>query len=379
MPEGGRMDAIQQIFQQHYEPYRSGKRLPLHQVKAARNIARCRTGFFGVRLERCPEGHEQNFRFNACHHRCCPQCNALPRQRWLDSALPRLLPVGHRQIVFTIAHELLPLYRYNQSLMINLLFQTVAWVLKRFLSDPKWLGGEAGITLAYHSWGRNLNLHPHIHALVTEGGVDSSGRWQTPCQKSFLPARAMMYSFRGRYISALRKAMRASELVLPEDMSNHEFYQLLNQSYHKRWHVQVESGYAHGVGLIKYLSRYLRGGPIQSRQLRVAGDAINFRYKDHRTGNRKTTRIEPKELIRRVLRHVPPANQPMVRHYGLYSNRASKHREIARRELKRRSGDLVPEQKIGPDRSTTAWLKKVGYCATCGQSLEVTVKRVFGV
>jgi len=369
------MDAIQQVFQQDYESYRAGKRLAIHQVKAARNIARCRTGFFGVRLERCPEDHETTFRFNACHHRSCPQCNALPRQRWLESTLPRLLPVAHRQVVFTIAHELLPLYQHNTALLIQVLFESVAWVLQRHLSDPKRLGATAGFILAYHSWGRNLSLHPHIHALISEGGINDQGKWIQAKTASFLPARAMMHSFRGRMISTLKERLREGALILPEGMNELSVKSLFAASYKKPWNVHVEKQYAHGAGLVKYLARYLRGGPVHSNQIRVKDAQVKLRYKDHRTGHRQSLLIDRSEFIRRLLTHVPPAHQPMVRHYGLYSNRLRKERELAQRQLNADTGNAMIQQHAP---KPPEWLQKKGHCQTCGQRLEVTVMRTDG-
>lgn len=369
------MDAIQQVFQQDYESYRAGKRLAIHQVKAARNIARCRTGFFGVRLERCPQDHETTFRFNACHHRSCPQCNALPRQRWLESTLPRLLPVAHRQVVFTIAHELLPLYHQNTALLIQLLFDCTAWVLQRHLSNPKRLGATAGFILAYHSWGRNLSLHPHIHALISEGGLNDDGAWIQAKTASFLPARAMMHSFRGRMVSKLGQHLREGTLVLPEGMNEATARSLFTASYKKSWHVRVEKQYAHGAGLVKYLARYLRGGPVRSNQIRLKDTQIKLHYKDHRTGSRQSLCLDRSEFIRRLLTHVPPAHQPMVRHYGLYSNRLRKERELAQRQLTANAENTITEQHIS---KPPEWLQQKGRCQTCGQRLEVTLMRTDG-
>ncbi len=328
------MDAIQRVFQEGYDECCAEGGFGLHQIKAARNIQRCRTGFFGVRLEQCPQGHEQIFRFNACHHRSCPQCNALPRQRWLDQVLPRLLPVSHRQIVFTISHDLLPLYRWNEKILINLLFECVAWTLKRYLFQPNRLGAEAGFVLAYHSWGRSLSLHPHIHALVTEGGMDTEGRWVAAKTASFLPAVAMMHSFRGRLLGKLGRLLKNEEIQLPPGMEKAEAYQLLRESGRKKWQVKVEKGYRHGEGLIKYLGRYLRGGPIKSHQIRQDGKGIALSYKDHRTKRRGYLRLSRSGLIRRLLTHVPPSHQPMVRHYGLYGNRRRAALEKVRRTLR---------------------------------------------
>lgn len=369
------MDTIQQLFQSDYARYRQQYRPGLHQIKAARNIQKCRTGFFGVRLEQCPHHHESTFRFNACHHRSCPQCNALPRQQWLDKTLTRLLPVPHRQVVFTIAHELLPLYRLNTALMINRLFECSAWTLKRFLQDPKRLNAEAGFILAYHSWGRNLSLHPHIHALITEGGRSVSGDWVSPKTKTQLPAKAMMQCFRGRFISRLRVLFRQGDLTLPSDKEGRVFYTLLESAYKKPWNVKVEPPYPHGRGLIQYLGRYLRGGPVRTGQVRVHGHTVRFSYKDHRSGSRKRMEMESSHFIARLLRHVPPANLPMIRHYGLYGNRRRQQLTELRTRI---SVSINPRAQLEHrvDCCPPIWLLLKGSCRTCGEKLMVRVFRV---
>ena len=132
----------------------------------------------------------------------------MPRARWIEKYQSKILNCRHRQVVFTVPHELNSLWLYNKKALCNLLFQSASKTLKTFMLDSKWLGATGGYSLILHTWGRNLSLHPHIHAVITEGGMDCAGNWIEPKHKDFLPAVAMMHKFRGACIGGIRKLLR---------------------------------------------------------------------------------------------------------------------------------------------------------------------------
>jgi hypothetical protein len=274
-------------------------------------------------------------------------------------------------------HALLPLYRWNREALNQLLFQSAWHTLQQFSADTRYLGAKPGAILALHTWGRNLSLHPHIHALMTEGGLDADGRWVTPSRRILFPIKAVIASYRGKMISGLRRLYRQGNLRLPPDMDRRSLNRLLDASYRKDWNVRIEPGYAHGWGLLKYLGRYVRGGPIKAGQIKLdrkdQGESIQFRYKDHRGGRRRTLVLNRESFIRRLLRHIPPSNQPTVRYYGLYGNRCGDQLKAARKQLRATGqGWIASDENRDRIDGMRDWIV---HCPKCGSVMEIEIKR----
>lgn len=362
------MDVIQSIFNEAYTQVK--RAMPLNQRKAASNIMNCRTALMGGRVHQCPsreEGHDQCILYNSCHYRNCPQCNLMPRLKWLEKMQSRLLNCAHRQVVFTVPHELNTLWLHNNRELSNLFFECVSSTLKTFLSDEKWLGAKAGYSLVLHTWGRNLSLHPHIHAVITEGGLKSNGEWIEPKYEIFLPAAAMMPRFRGAYVSGIRSLIRQGKLKMPPDQTIVQLRHVLNKVYtDKKWNVRVEDSYSHGGGVVKYLSRYLKGGPIRSHQVKNGEDGVRLRYKDHRTGLHRWRHFNKENFVSQLLIHTPPNRMAMIRHYGLYASGCAKDLELARSQIPRSTTSFDIEQyleSLGIDRSDI--------CSVCGSQMQI--------
>ena len=206
----------------------------------------------GGHVQRCEHGHIEGVWYNSCKYRLCPQCNGIQGERWLRSQKSRLLACWHRHVIFTIPHEFNDLWRYNTALMMDILFKSVRDTLMTLCVDTQHLGAEPGMLCALHTWGRSLSLHPHIHCLITEGGVSEQGGWKTPKRNCFLPARVVMHLFRGKFLASLRDALMRGELKLTPDMRANQFRSLLNKLGRKKWNVNVRERYEHGRGVTTY-------------------------------------------------------------------------------------------------------------------------------
>ena len=125
-------------------------------------------------MQACPDGHMSRIWYNSCRHRSCPQCAYLQTERWLALQRARLLACDHYHVIFTLPHELNPLWLANVPLMTTLLFQAVRDTLCTLLADPS-ISGAAGHPRRAHTWSQTLVLHPHVHCLVTGGGLTSAG------------------------------------------------------------------------------------------------------------------------------------------------------------------------------------------------------------
>jgi len=327
------------IFQSHFEAYAKRHRLPLYVHRAAYWISRCRTAELGGHVRRCPAGHVERAFYNSCHQRGCPQCQAMATEAWLERQKARLLGCAHHHLIFTIPHQLNALWCWNRAAMAQLLFDAVREVLVELLGDPKYLGAKPAFLSALHTWGRSLSLHPHVHVLIADGGLDDNGAWMRPRRSHFLPARVLMLLFRGKFLAALRAGIERAQLRLPPDLSRERFSSLLNRLGRVKWNVRLCTRYAHGQGVAAYLARYLKGGALKNTQL-VSADAacVRFRYTPHREENEGASQpmlmtLSPEAFLDRYLAHVAPPRLQCVRGYGLYGARQRAGLDAARAAL----------------------------------------------
>ncbi len=372
---------LQTIFQDAFPAYEQTHPLPAHVRKAARAIMQCRTAALGGHIQACPDGHVSHIWYNSCRHRSCPQCAFLQTERWLAVQQARLLACDHSHVIFTLPHDLNPLWLTNVPVMTTLLFQAVRDTLGTLLADPKSLGAHPGIIAALHTWSQTLVLHPHLHGLVTGGGLTAAGQW-VPVRNGFLlPARVVMAVFRGKMLDAMRQAYARGALTLPEPLRPQQWLNLLNRLGHAKktpWNVRIMERYRHGAGVVTYLARYLRGGPLKNARL-VAYDGarVTFTYRARHaepSGGRAASQrltLPVADFLQRLLQHVPVPQTRVVRSYGLYHHTHTEALALCRTQVGQppvsvpaplawqtvcaQRGDVPPER-----------------CPTCGQVLVYT-------
>jgi hypothetical protein len=245
--------------------------------------------------------------------------------QWLERQRARLLACDHYHVIFTLPRELHALWAANVRVMANLLFHAAWATLSELLGDPKYLGATPGLIAALHTWGQTLVLHPHLHCLVTGGGL-AGETWQATHNGYLLPARVVMPVFRGKLLAALHLALAAEQLTVPPGLTLSQVRILLNRLGRTKWHVQIMTRYAHGQGVAAYLARYLRGGPLKPGRIVSWDDqTVTFRYVDNQDldaqgrGTRKLMTLPVAEFLQRWLWHVPPPGLQVVRAYGLYA------------------------------------------------------------
>ena len=362
---------LQRIFEEGFDRYAKDRTLPLKAYKAAGAIRTCRTARLGGHVQRCPDGHVTHIQYNSCKHRSCPRCAALPKARWVESQGSRLLACDHYHAIFTIPHELQALWLRNQRWFTDALFQSCRETLMELLRDPKYLGATPGILMSLHTWGRNLNLHPHIHCLITGGGLEEgSGRWKKSKEGFLLPVRVVKALYKGKLLSKLWDSLKAGELRLPPGQTERSTGRILKQIGRKEWNVRLKERYNHGRGVMLYLSRYVKGGAITDRRiLSCDEERVTFRYKDHRDGKNKLLRLRPDQFIQRILWHIPESGQHMIRHYGLYAHQARGKRAICRTLLGQEA-----ETEAGKGMDWRMFWERLGradrsQCPICGKRL----------
>src|SRR5438093_1590776 len=217
---------LQTLFQDAFPAYEQRHPLPAHVRRAARAIMQCRTAALGGHVQACPDGHMARIWYNSCRHRSCPQGAYLQTERWLALQRARLLACDHYHVLCTLPHDLNPLWLANVPVMTTLLLQAVRDTLGTLLADPKYLGAQPGILAALHTWSQTLVLHPHMHCLVTGGGLTADGSWKAVRQGFLLPVRVVLAVFRGKLLAAIRQAWAREALTLPEGIRPQPFLNL---------------------------------------------------------------------------------------------------------------------------------------------------------
>ncbi len=360
---------VQSIFQNAYEEYSKTRKLPAHHRRAAHYFMTCRTSEQGGHIQACPDGHVQSVWYNSCRHRSCPQCNRIQIDKWLENQKSKLIDTAHHHLIFTIPHQFNELWLMNTSSMTDILFRSVSDTLKTLLSDKKYLGAETGFLLNLHTWGRNLSLHPHIHCLITNGGMDNKQQWQQPVKSCFLPVRVVMQVFRGKFCAAVKEAIH--DFKLPENLGQTGLKNLLNQLGRKKWNVHAREKYNHGSGVASYLARYVRGGPLNNNQLQRFGNNIQMRYKSHATKKVECQTFKSESFIRQLLIHIPEKGKRTVRFYGLYTYGKMPALNIAR--SRHRQKPVKAPEKI----DWHTYLERLGHtesaiCSECQKQLITT-------
>ncbi len=323
---------VDDIFRVHGEAYRRDHVLTPGQLAAMRAIEACRTAALGGHLDVCPDcGHERPS-YNSCRNRHCPKCQSLEQAKWIESRMDRVLCVPHFHLVFTLPHEINVIAMRNAAFVYDLLFEAASGALLDIAADPKHLGAQPGVTMVLHTWTRDLRLHPHVHAIVTGGGlVPGTERWirARPC--FFLPVRVLGAMLRGKVLAALRAAYDRGELDLGGACAPladaRAFKRLLDGLYRKKWVVYAKRSFGGAEQVVRYLGRYTHRTGISNQRL-ISMDDQTVRF---RTRYDKVATITPNEFIRRFLLHVLPKGFVKLRHFGLLASGNVNSRLVAAR------------------------------------------------
>jgi hypothetical protein len=345
---------------------RSGGGLTATQRAALRDLSACRTAALGGHVSACLDCGRERIAYNSCRNRHCPKCQALSRARWLAREAANLLPVEYFHVVFTLPGDVADLARANAAVMYDLLFRAASRTLREVAANPKRLGAQVGVLMVLHTWGQTLQHHPHVHAVVTGGGLSCDPRgvvhpaatW-TACRPGFfLPVRVLGRVFRRLYLDGLRRAFAEGTLVLAGPRAALadpvRFDRWICAVGSREWVVYAKKPFGGPAQVLKYLARYThRVALSNSRIVRVDQSGVAFRYRDSADDRRtKTMTLTGDEFLRRFVQHVLPRGFVKVRHYGLLAPRDRADRlALARRRLLvesvRRPASPSPEPACG--------------------------------
>ncbi len=330
MSQSGTVE-VADVFRQYGPSYRQSHKMPLNQLRAMRAIEICRTSELGGHVDECDTCGSIRISYNSCRNRHCPKCQFTRKEKWLEARKQDLLPTQYFHIVFTIPDELNPLALRNQRLLYNILFRSVSETLIELAKDPKHLGAKIGFVSILHTWGQNLMDHPHIHCIVTGGGLSFNGKRWISCRKGFfLPVRVLSKLFRGKFLSYLQRSYQSEELLFIGDIVNMkapvQFKAFLKALYQRQWVVYCKPPFKGPDMVLQYLARYTHRIAISNhRIIAIEDDRVSFRWRDYSDGNKnKIMKLNAFEFIRRFLLHVLPDRFVKIRYCGLLGNRNRK-------------------------------------------------------
>ncbi len=309
---------VADIFRAHGAAYLAAHRPSGTQRKAFAAITACRTAALGGHLDVCADCDASRPSYNSCRNRHCPKCQSLAQARWIAARKERVLPVHHFHVVFTLPGSLRPLARRNAARIYDLLFAAASSTLLTLGQDPDRLGGLLGVTGVLHSWTRELTFHPHLHCIVTGGGLSPDGtRWLATRRKHLFPVRVLGALFRGKFMDGLITAHRERPFDLPSDLEDpRDFTAWKDHLYREDWVVYAKQPFGGAEQVFAYLGRYTHRVGLSNQRIRAADDhGVTFVTKGD-----KTVTLEPVEFIRRFLLHVLPHRFVKIRHYGLLAS-----------------------------------------------------------
>jgi hypothetical protein len=324
---------VADIFRAFGPAYREvhGNEMPIRHLRAMRAIEICRTAELGGHVDQCDHCGASRISYNSCRNRHCPKCQSLEKQRWLEAREKDLLPTSYFHTVFTLPEGVRPLALRNQKVVYNLLFKSAPETLTQLAKDSKHLGAEIGFMAILHTWSQTLIDHPHLHCLVSGGGLSLDGkRWVSSRKDFFIPIKVLSSLFRGKFLDGLKKAYEAGELKfagqIEELRKASVFKRFLSDLYHQEWVVYCKPLLKDPQKVMDYLGRYTHRVALSNdRLVKREGDQVTFRWRDSADNNKiKWRTLEAFEFIRRFLLHILPDQFVKIRYYGILSHRSRK-------------------------------------------------------
>lgn len=355
---------VAEILRLYGDEYRRAHPASAQQLAVMRHIESCRTAALGGHKDACDSCGYIRISYNSCRDRHCPKCQNLKRAEWLENRKERLLPVPYFHVVFTLPDTLNPLVLRNKRISYDLLFKTAAETLQTIANDKKHLGAQVGFTAILHTWGQNLLFHPHLHCVVTGGGLSSSSdQWVKGSSKFFLPIKVMSRLFRGKFLHALKKAYEEGALQFKgstEVLRQPSMWQsLLDKLYGIEWVVFAKPPFGGPKHVFRYLGRYTHRVAISNHRLiELKDEKIRFSVRDYADhGKKKVFTLKAVEFIRRFLLHVLPKKFIRIRHFGLMAARNIKTKLVKAQQLL--GHEKTPSTPSSASGAPLPWWKKL--------------------
>lgn len=317
------MGKIQEILELGLKEYEKKNKLVGYKKKVMRAIKDCKTEKMGAHKYVCDECGYEKIAYNTCRNRHCPNCQFGKKLRWIENRKSEVLNIKYYHVVFTVPSEMNIIMLQNQEKMYKILFKASAETLQELAEDEKYLGGEIGFFSVLHTWGQNLMYHPHIHCVVTGGGLTKIGKWVEKEEDFFIPVQVISRKFRGKFLDYMKKEKLEFYGNNKEYENTVIFDNLIQSMYKKDWVVYCKEPFKNANSVIQYLGRYTHRVAISNERIRkIENGKVIFEWRDYKDNNEnKEMTITVEEFIRRFAIHILPPNFMKIRYYGLLGNR----------------------------------------------------------
>ena len=303
--------SVIELLREQSEAYRRAhpRLIPEHE-RLLRDLQVCRTAALGGHVFECDSCDYKVPVYNSCRNRSCPQCQALDQARWIEARSKRLLPVGHHHVVFTVPQQLRAVARAHPRAFFKIMFTAVRETLMGLSATL--LGMQPGVTAVLHTRTRELLFHPHVHCIVTAGGLSLDSSHWIHRQGFLLPVALMKACFRGRIIHHVDRLAREGKLGL-DDTSRQTLLRSLPRA--KRWNLHIEQPFGRSTHVLQYLGRYTHRIAISDfRLVKLDSHSVTFR-----TRGEQTITLPALVFMERYMQHVLPPGLHKIRHFGLYA------------------------------------------------------------
>ena len=318
-----------------YRAAHAGRLLPSHQ-HAMDDIVRCRTAALGGSVYQCDACGALDYAYHSCRNRHCPKCQDDRAQAWLTGVRARLLPCDHYLLTFTLPQELRALARTHQAAVYSTLLQAAAAAVQTLADDRAWVGGQVGMLAVLHTWTRTLDYHPHVHLLVTAGGLARDGEaWVTPAHARFLMPGYMLSDL---FCAKMRDALTQAGFA----------HQIAPTVWDRRWTVHVQQ-IGRGDHAVRYLARYVFHVALTNARLQQFDqERVTFSYTHARSQETRRLTLPVDAFIGRFLQHVLPRGFTKIRYFGLLSPSCRAKLDHARHLLQLHAAANTPDPRAAP-------------------------------
>lgn len=316
---------IQEILKNERSAFLNEHFLNEHELKCYNYMAACGTETFGYNAYECDDCGYKLIHYNSCGNRHCPSCQAKSREDWIRQIDSFLLDIPYFHIVFTVPNSLNDIFINNKEKMYSLLFKTSSQTLLQAAS-PKY--GQIGFTSILHTWGSSLWFHPHVHMIVSGGGLakdkDGNDIFRLSPKNFFLHVEQLSRLFRGKFIDEMQKLSLFDATGNIIDFRDEPYKSIISELYNKEWVVYAKKPFGNNKAVLNYIGRYSHRVAISNSRI-ISYDSsshtVTFRYKDYKDeGKQKEMTLSADEFIRRFMLHILPPRFIKIRHYGFMSN-----------------------------------------------------------
>lgn len=304
-------------------------------------VRKCRTAALGGHVDVCNCCDKIHLSYNSCRNRHCPTCQGHKREQWIKARESEVLDVPYFHVVFTIPHELNILSLSNPKLIYSSLFQSAWATLLGFSENPNYLGARLGMIALLHTWGQNLQLHPHLNCIVPSGGVSKYGKWKKSKNKGefLFPVKEMSKVFRAKFVAELRN----SKELIPQ--------KLFDDLFKKQWVVFTKKPFRNTFSVIEYLGRCSHKVAISNHRITNVDhvkNTVTFKLKNYKKdGSQELQTLSQKEFTHRFSLHILPKGFTRIRHYGILSGTwKKKHLKKLQKQLAKTVGQVSVKQPV---------------------------------